>query len=219
MPEIRGDQLRHISKLFGLSQQALSGVTLIDDENIAMVLDVNPLVRRGLTEANLTGWYEGILLNVHSAGDAEISQINPYEPGSAAVAPYPATVPLDFDVWLLGVGGVRNDGAGGLTEAIVQVNPEATTVGWARDDSGASAAGPSPAFSVARFTDLATTGVGTINDDPMITAQGECWVPVGIRLPRRSVLEFHSLSAAAAEFTAIFLMGLFPATLGQDVLV
>jgi len=40
---------------------------------------------------------------------------------------------------------------------------------------------------------------------------------VNIRIPRGATLAFHSTSAAAAEFQMAFLLGLFPAALGQDV--
>jgi len=216
--EIDGPQLSPIHRILGLNQSTASGLTEIDTDNVTQVLPVVPeIIRRGSTPFNVSGWYEGILENVHSAGDAEASSINPYSPGAGARAPYPAEVPLGFDVWMLGVGGVRSDGAGGLTEAMIQVNPNATQVGWGLDDAGAAVAAVSPSITVARFVTLATTGVGTITDDPMIDDQGNTFVNVRQRIPRGATIEFHSLSAAAAEFQAIFLMGIFPEALGQDV--
>jgi len=214
---IPGDELRLVSKIFGLSAQAMSGITDLDTGNVDQVLVVNDLARRGKTEANLGGWYEGFFENVHSAADGEVSFLDPYAPGASANAPYPAVVPLDWDVWLLGVGGVQSSGViPSLTGAIWQVNPIRSQVGWAQDDAGDPVATVSPSMSVARFDDVSPL-IGTISQPPMLTEQGEVWVQTRMRLPRGATLEFHTESSAAAEFLGTALMGLFPASLGQDV--
>lgn len=218
MSLIPGNQLRLISKLMGLSQQAIAGISDLDDKNISQVLTTNELVRRGLTEANLGGWYQGLLENVHSVADGETSSIDPYAPGASFVAPYPALVPEGWDVWLLGVGGVRSSGAGGLTGALMQIDPLRTQVGWAQDDAGAPVTAVSPAWTIARF-DSVSAEIGGVQADPMLTEAGDCFVHVGVRLPRGITIVFHSEAAAAAEFQAQFLMGLFPEALGQDILV
>lgn len=218
MAQIDGPALAPIVRILGLSQSAISGLTDIDVDNLTQVLNVVPeIVRRGGTDFTSSGgWYQGILENVHSIADGETSFIDPYAPAGSAVAPYPSIVPEGFDLWLLGVGGVRNSGAGGLTGALMQVDPLRTMVGWAQDDAGALVTAVSPSFTVARF-DSISVEIGGVQADPMLTEDGQCFVAVNMRLPRGVDLVFHSEAAAAAEFQAQFLMGIFPEALGQDV--
>jgi len=165
----------------------------------------------------LGGWFQGILQNVHLGADDIASAIDPYNPGDDARAPYPVIVPRGWDIWLLGVGAVQTALTGVLANAVFQINPTGTEVGWARDNSGNPVAGGSPSFSVARF-DSILGGTGAISQDPFLTPDGQTFVRVGIRIARGSALEFHTTSAGATTYQGLFLMGLFPEGLGQDVL-
>ena len=213
MTIIKNAVLLPIQRLIGKASIPIPVV--LDDASISLVLPIVPdIARRSLSSLPTGGWFQGILENVHSAADDEFSSIDPYAAGVDAVAPYPASISDDFDVWLAGVGGARSSGAGGLTGALLGINPVNHQQGWGRDDAGAPVTG-SPMFRIAFFDGLETAAVSS--QDPFKTPQGEVWVPVGLRIARGATLTFQSTSAAAAEFQAIFLIGLFPAGLGQDV--
>lgn len=213
MSLVKNPILAPLQRLIGTSPAPRGSINL-DDENISQTLPVVPhLMRRSLAGIE-SGWFLGLMENVHGAADFESSFIDPYNPGALAVAPYPGTVESDFDVWVLGVSGIRSSGAGGLTGALFVINPADTSQGWGVDDAAAQVLG-TPALKVARFDGLETTITQTF--DPMITEAGLTYQPVGIRVPRGGLLGFDTESAAAAEFQGQWLIGLFPAGLGQDV--
>lgn len=218
MSLVEGDQLRLVQSLMGLSSSAVSGVTDLDDGSLTQTLPIIPeIVRRSLAEANLTGWYQGLLRNIHPGAGSINSGIDPYSPGDDAVAPYPASVPSGWDVWLLMVTGVRSSDAGDFSGGVVGVNPIATNQGWGRDNLGALVA-LSPRFSVARF-DAVEAAIPGVSDDPLITEQGNTMVRVGLRLVRNTTIEWHTESVDAGTYDAQFVMGIFPEGLGQDVIV
>lgn len=215
MAIIKNAILRPIQRLIGIAPAPQQ--TVLDDDSVSLTFPIVPdIARRSLSGLATGGWHIGVLENVHSAGDAESSSIEPYSAGPDAVAPYPIVIGDDFDLWLLFVHGLRSSGSGGLTGAVMGVNPPDHSQGWGRDDQGDPVLS-SPAMRVAFFDDLETTVTG-VSQKPMIqTKTGALRVNVGMRIPRGSNLAFHTVSAAAAEFQAIFVMGLFPASLGQDV--
>jgi len=215
MSLISGDQLRLVAKWFGIPTSQLDSSANLDDGNVSQVTIVDGSTRRQSSEGAACGWYQGVLENVHSGADDEISFIDPYLAAADAVAPYPIAVPEDFDLWCLGVGGIRSSGAGGLTGATMGFSVAAFSQAWGRDDAGAPVVA-SPRILFAEF-DAISEITAAVTPSPMITEKGDIWVPVNMRVPRGSLFTFHSTSAAAAEFQAIFMLGLFPTGLGQDV--
>jgi len=201
-----------LQRLLGFPAQTLP--TAVDLEHISPTLPVVPhVVRR--SAGIRTGWYQGMLENVHSAGDAELSQINVYEPGDSAIEPYPPSVDPDlYDIWLGGVSGNRSSGTGGLTGATASLATITGHAGWGQDDAAAAAVA-SFGMHLAQFDAIST--ISGLALDPMITEDGKLFVKLGIRIPPGGTLQFHSVSVAAAEFQLSFLIGLFPAGLGQDV--
>jgi len=190
--------------------------TVLDDDSISMTLPILPdIARRSLAIGIGQGWFQGLLENVHGAADDEVSTIDPYNPGDDRIAPYPAVVEPGSDVWILGVSGIRSSGAGGLTGGTMGFSVPDTVQGWGRDDQGVLVA-ETPRFIFAQFDNISTLSAG-LSQPPMQTEQGLIYQPVGVRVPRGGIISFHSTSAAAAEFQAIFLIGLFPSALGQDV--
>lgn len=218
---------RIINAVLGPIQALIGGVgsgaafTELDDQGVTQTLPIVPhIARRGLSQGSTGGWFVGILENVHSGADSEDSAINPYEPGAAAAgSAWPAVVPPGFDVWCAGISGHRSVGVGGLTIALMGFNPSnnGPAFGWGQDDQGAAVLPVTPTMMLARF-DALETQQAAITQDPMMTEQGLMFQPVNMRLPRGGTLSFFSESAAAAEFQAVFLLGLFPAAMGQDVL-
>jgi len=214
MSLIRGNALELIQKLFDIPGSQASATTDLDTANISQVVDVLTVARRSTRDAVRAGYYQGVLENVHSGADDELSFIDPYNVGGSASAPYPASVPLGWDVWLLGVSGFRSSGAGGLTGATVSLNPGIPQQGWGQDDTGAVVAATGPRYAVAAFDTISTL---TAALDVMQTEAGLVYQPINQRIERGVLFDFHSTAAAAAEFQMIFITGLFPAGLGQDL--
>jgi len=212
MPLLKSPLILRLQALLG--GPVVGGQTVVDSDNISLVLPVIPeLARRSVVAGPTEGWYTSIFENVHSGADGEISSIDPYAPGAAAVAPFPATVPRDQDVWLLKAYALRSSGAGGLTAGYLMINPGPGLQGWGIDDVGAPVV-DTPPVVLARWDSIEAT-VGT--EEPALTEGGDCMVDIGIRIGRGATLRFDTEAAAAAEFQCVMLMGLFPSALGQDV--
>jgi len=207
--------LSGLQKLIGFSGVPKAGT--IDLENISATLPIIPeIARRGEAFGLGHGWFVGLLRCIHGAAGSEEVFINPYEPGPAAVPPFPAELPTNFDIWLLGIHGTRFSGAGTLDGCLCSINRGPGLQAWGLDDLGVTQANNRP-FYVARFDGL-ETGVPITNDEPMTTEAGLVYQPIGIRLPRGSDLQMQTEAAgAAATFDTYWLMGIFPAGLGQDV--
>jgi len=186
---------------------------VLDDENISLVLPLVPDITRRSQAPAGTGWFLGIMENVHSAGDDESSAMDPYVPGDAAIPPYPNPVPAGFDIWLAGVSLIRNSGTGGLTIGTMLVNVDDPSQGLGIDDAGAVVV--STLFQcVATFDNIVATQRGA---DPGETQAGLTYQPIKLRQPRGVSWTFDTTSAAAAEFQLQIVFGLFPEGLGQDV--
>lgn len=213
MAVVKNPIISTLGNMIGLSPTP--SPLILDETNLSLVLPVVPDVARRSGAGIEAGWFVGLLENVHSAADSESSFIDPYNPGANSIAPYPEIVPIGYDVWLIGVSGTRSAGSGGLTGAIFVLNPGDTSQGWGQDDAGAAVVG-TPSIRLALFDSISEL-VQAVATDPMITEQGATYVPIGIRIPRNSLLGFETEAAAAAEFQGQFLLGLFPAGLGQDV--
>jgi len=214
MAIIKNAILLPIQRLIGIAPSG--SPTVLDDDSVSLTFPVIPhIARRSLSSLPTGGYFVGILENVHSGADDESSSIDPYNAGVDAVAPYPAMISSDFDLWLIGITGRRSSGAGGLTGAIGSFTTPLHAQGWGRDDSGAPLI-TSGRIMVAQFDGISTLAAA-FSTPPMITEQGILYQPIGIRLIRGCTIGFHSTSAAAAEFQMFFLLGLYPAGLGQDV--
>jgi len=211
---VKNPIIKSLQTLIGLSPGPPEPL-VIDIGNASLTAPIFPDITRRSEAGIEAGWFIGILENEHSGADAELSFLNPYLPGASAVAPYPPAVPDGFDVWCLGISGIRSAATGDLTGAIMDMNPGPNSQGWGQNDLGAAVV-DSTSIRLAFFDGLETT-TDVITNDPMITPGGLLFVPTRMRVPRGGTLGFNSRSAAAATFQAIFLLGLFPAGLGQDV--
>jgi len=189
-----------------------------DERHAVQTIPLMPEIRRRSRGfAGVDNWLYGVLENVHSAADAEASTFVPYSPGFGEIFNgYPAAMPEGYDLWLLSIYGRRSAGAGGLTAAGIGFLPGDRAQGWGIDDSGAGVE-TSVRVQLAMSTAL-ETGATAISTPPMIFGNGLTHVDMRMRLPRGCDITFVTESAAAAEFQAIIVMGLFPMALGQDVL-
>jgi len=214
MALIKNSALSLISAILDLPTSQLASLVNLDDGDVSLTLPIFPeLARRGLAGIR-SGWYQMVLENVHSGADDEGITIEPYTPGVTAVAPYPAIVPLDFDVWLLRIGMVQTTGAANLTEGWVRILLPAESLGAGIEDTGGPVITQSN-YTLARFTDI-IVAPGT-PDDMAVDANGEPVIYTNLRLPRGARINFSTRSAAAATYRALLTIGLFPSSLGQDV--
>lgn len=213
--EVDSGALRTINRVLGIAGATSPG-TELETEQIVQTLDLNPYVRRGRVVGNLSGWYMGLLQNVHvAAGDLD-SLIDPYEPGDSAIAPYPASVPRGWDVWVLGICLDRSTGAGTLAGAVVGLNPLGRSQGWGQNNSGAGV-GSTPNMPIARFVSVNADAAGTLAIG--VSGNGSTYVETRLRVPRGATLTLDTTAAgASATFRALFFCGVFPEGLGQDVL-
>jgi len=212
MAIIKNAILQPLQRLIGISPGTQA--TVLDTASVSLTMPIVPdVARRSLASQPSGGIFQGVLENVHSGADQEVSSIEPYAAGDNAVPPYPAEISSNFDLWLIGVHGIRSSGAGALTGGLASITFPAHTQGWGQDDQGAAVISNRP-VRVAEFDDISVLS-GT--PEVMITAAGLTYVRAGIRLVRGCALDFHSRSGGIAEFQMTFLLGLFPAALGQDV--
>jgi len=220
MSIVKNPILLPLQRLIGIAPNPKPVV--LDDDNISLVLPMVPDITRRSRSGPSGGWFQGVLENVHSGADDEKVNINPYLPGLFAQAPYPASVGVDFDIWLAGASLVQNSGTAALTGAMLSMNVPTHALGWGKDDAGVAVTA-TPGFPLA----LWDSQDSSVNAPPggnivCLTAGGELtYQPIGIRLPHSlepgTTLVFDSTSSGAAEFRLIMLLGLFPAGLGQDV--
>lgn len=214
-----------LNRILGIAGSATgSSQTDLDDGNLNQVLDVNPIVRRSRTQGN-TGWFYFLIENNHSGADDEVGTVDPYgigTGGNGAVAPYPIApvdggkgVPPGFEVHLIGVGLNRNSASGVLTGGLCSLIPPATQQGFGVDDAGAQhLAGIN--IILARW-DSINTATAAFGEGVGVTAEGNTWIPINLRVPRGSLIRLMTTSAAAAIYTMYGVVGLFPISLGQDV--
>jgi len=191
---------------------------VVDDDHVSLVLPVVPdIARRSLSSQPTGGWFQGLLENNHVSDDAIISDILVYSPNEDAVAPYPAQVPENFDVWFIGAAVQRASGTGGIAEAQIGINAPPHSQGFGKDQAGASVVS-SPPMSLGRW-DALDSGATGARDENLITEAGQTYIPINMRLPRGTRIRFETLStgAAAVEFRAMLIIGLFPSAMGQDI--
>lgn len=217
MSQITSRMLARIQTLIGGSG-SLGGVTVLDDDSVVQTLPVVPdIARRSLAIGNIGGWFLAVLENTHTSDDFEQSSIPVYTPPAAAVIPpYPAIVPDDFDIWLIGCSLIRTAGVGTLAAGVLGLNPPSISQGLGIDDAGVAVVG-TPIMSVAHFNGLNTV-MGTGNAFGVKT-DGDPYAHIGLRIPRFTTMVFNSESGGAAtcEFQMLVTMALFPAGMGQDV--
>lgn len=217
MSLIEGGQLSVVHQIFETPPTEL-GAAELDLKNISQVLNVVPEIRRRSAPiAGIDGFFTGILENSHAGADDEDSAIDPYNVGDSALGNFPAVVAEGSDIWLLVLTGYRSSGTGGITGLATLETPNFVQ-GFGQDDTGAAIGLNPTALNLGIITGIDTSA--GVTNDPMtfLDEPGGSLLRVRIRVPRGSTLGFASRSSAAADFRLIFVMGIFPIAMGQDVL-
>lgn len=215
--KVDSDALTLVNRSLGLTGPSV-GTTEFAEEELLQTADVSQQIRRGRTLADSGGIFRGVMRNIHSAADDEISVWSPYgDAGVAAgvtVEPFPLLVPEQFDIWLIGAGVRRQSGAG-VVEATLAI--QNVRQGFGVDDLG-------NAITSNEIVVLAWwNGAQTVTNVFAVTENRQPWKKINMRMPRRSEVGtrvqvfFLSESTAASEWDCNFLFGMFPVSMGQDI--
>lgn len=209
MPKkVDSDALALANKALGLFGVSALGETEFDDDRLVQSINMVDIIRRGRTLAGTTGIFGAVLQNAHGGVGSAISTETPYDVQSAdPTSPWPNPMPDLFDIWLLSCGWARTAGVGNVDFALLALRLPGTT-SWGTDDNGA-------AVSVVAEIPLA-------NWDGLIFVENAWGRPprgmaLPMRLPRGCTLIFESTVAAAATVNCNMILGIFPISLGQDV--
>ena len=212
MRSIESGALALLDRILGLGAGG-EQFAMLDDGHVSQVLDVAPVARRSLPPQG--GLFWGLLRNVHGAGaTAETSTVNPYTTAHV-YSGWPSPVPEGFDVWLAGTTLEFLGTYGNFTRAALDMTVHAPRQGFGVDQAGAAA---TPAAGVIRMG-LCRWDETSVFDGIYIGLQesGDMWMPLGIRIPRGTELDFRSHATNAVTMDCGLLLGLFPAGLGQDI--
>ena len=182
------------------------------DGLVVQSLDIGSSVRRGRTLAGSDGYYAVVLRNIHAAANTVSSSERPFNPRSLPLNAYPAVVPPQLDIWLIGASVVRISGTGTYA-CKLDIDTVPGQQGWGTDSAN------NAVVSSLRQAIGVWDQVTTINDTFVTQADGKPYLPIGIRLPRHidTLLVFSGVSSAAITVEAQIILGVFPVALGQDI--
>lgn len=210
MKKIDSDALGTLTRALGLTG-AGSPITELADGVVDQALDVSPIVRRGRTLAGTEGNVIFRLRNGHTGATSTTTTINPFALAAGQIAPYPANLPLQFDLWLLSASLRRTSGTGTLSGALF-INLPAAIIGVSVQGASALAAGIT-SHALAHWDAIVSENI-----DFGITDTGGPWVKIGMRLARSITTQivFATTSSATSSYDLLLNMGVFPISLGQD---
>lgn len=204
------DQINRVLDLTGVG----SPVTELTDGIVDQALDVNPIIRRGLTPAAQTGLYNAIIRNIHGAGNTITTAVTPYDIATGARGSFTAPIPRNLELWLL-AAAIRQVSGTGTLAALLHTAWPGTNLGFGVDSAGAAVTGGAD-FAIASWDSVLAAPGMTVG----LLESGAPLARIGIRFPRGGgTLSFSSTSSAVATFDCHLVWGLFPISLGQDVLV
>lgn len=215
--KIDSDALSIVARAIGLTGAGGSRITELSDAILDQVLDVSDLIRRARTRAAFEGIYTADMENVHAGVGTLASSYNLFRP-TVFRNPWPAPIPVDLDVWLLGACLEQTSGSGTVT-ATLSYDYDPARLAFSINNSGTAGTPTANPHPLARW-DAVETVLQTIG----LQENGEPWKKIGIRIPRQisatgGNLTFVSIASAAATFMCQLQIGLFPVGMGQDALV
>jgi len=216
MIKIDSQALGEVNAALGLSGTPSPSTELLD-ATVDQVLEVGQIVRRSRTLAGSQGIFYGAMVAEHAGSGTLTVTVNPYDvPVANAIAPYPAPMPRDFDVWFLGASVLRDSGTG-TWEGVLELLD--TNVGWGEDDGGDPEAPAQVSSVLAAWTAIRSSAgreFGTLGPD----VQGFSQINA-MRIPQGGspLFFFSSLASAAATYSCFVRLGVFPTSLGQDAAV
>jgi len=214
---IDSDALGPLTKALGLTG-AGSPLTELADGVVDQALDVGPIIRRGRTLAGSAGIYGCMLQNVNTGAETILSTVDVYNVAAGNSSIWPAPMPEQFDVWLLGASMRRQSGTGTIV-ALLSLQIPARAQGFGIDDSGVAVVQVDPMGLVAWNNVVATTTI-----DASKSGDRGPYAQLGIRIPRGTgastgTLRFSTVSSNTSTWNCNMMMGIFPISLGQDGIV
>lgn len=218
MQRIDSGALYLLNRILGLSGAQASAETELIDGHVNQTIGIEPIVRRTRTLAASEGYFHFILECINGAGATTVSAtIDPYNPGSVLNrAPFPAKVPQGFDLYLLGASIRRVSGtASNFTEGQINIISPLENMAFGVDNLGVVpiAAASNMAIVLGRWDTLSTvitTGTG-------LTEQGDPWIPLSLRIRRGISIQYSATGVNAVTSNLVGILGMFPSTLGQDL--
>lgn len=183
--------------------------TLFVDERLEQTIDVTPMVRRGLTLAGSEGVYSANIRNTHLGSEGNIvTVVNPWALGLTANPPFPGTIPLNQDLWIIGFDGITVSGDGAFDSAFFDIFVPGVSQAFGTATSNIVLAGFGNELELAGEFFL---GVHSNSAQHMFSQRG-------IRVPRNSTFRWHTRNVGSTSpvYQINLLLGLFPAGLGQD---
>ncbi len=217
MPKkIDSDALQILTKSLGLTGAGAQETELMDGV-VDQSLNVVPIIRRGRTLSNKEGIFTATMRVILTDIERVALTVDPYNVGTtAAIAPYPTTVPAQFDLWLL-AAAIRQVSGTGTLDASLAVRYQGQQ-GWGIDDGGLFI-GAEQAHRVAHWNGIIDDG----SNFGILAGSLQPTAFLGMRLPRgfqnRTELIFTATSSATSTWDCQLTLGMFPVALGQDGLV
>jgi len=214
MKLIDSDALGFLTKALGLTGRG-SQVTELTDGVVDQALDVVPIIRRGRTLGKSEGLFIIRMRNDHSGAASVVATLNPYALAAGAVAPFPAPIPAQFDLWLLGASIRRTAGTGTLSAALLGI--------FTAEILGVSVQGAS-ALAVGTTTHALAFWDAVVSENidfAILAGDRGPWKKLNCRLPRSvsTQLRFATTSSATSTYDLLIWVGLFPVSLGQDGII
>ncbi len=216
MKQIKSAALGKMDRALGLAGKGADKTELLDGE-VHQTMDVARIARRSLTLAGSEGIFTAVWRNIHGASGEIFTNLQPYEPNDTLpniIAPYPAIVSPDFDLWLLSAFVERISGTG-TCEAMLAI--QYLQQGFGMDNLGAAVVDNLNQI-VARWDTVVETQTST--EYMTNVASGEVEKVLNRRLPRHGApslaMIFVTEASAAATYELQCVLGMFPAAMGQD---
>lgn len=213
MKRITSQALDLVNRVLGLTG-AGSPETQLTDGIVDQALDINPIIRRGLTPAASTGLYTGRISNIHAGSGTITTTVEPYNVATGATGSFTAPIPAGLEIWLL-TAAVRQVSGTGTLAALLHVAWPGTNRGFGVDSAGAAIGGGAD-YAVALWDSVLAAPGMTVG----LLESGAPLAKIGLRFPRGGgTMSFSTTASALATFDCHIVLGLFPISLGQDVLI
>lgn len=191
----------------------------LQDEILQQGIDVFPVIRRDLTLAQSSGIFTASLLNTHVGSDTIVTDVNPYSPGTTFVAPeYPDPLPENVDVYLLDAQAETSTGSGDFGGGFFGLISNGTAMAWR------NVANEISVINVLQYWNIeATRGNRVVLYDQeanvaIYNSRGAGAIRISRHADMRIRFETVKAGVGAASYLLSMLLGVFPKTLGQDVL-
>ena len=208
MVEVDSTALHQVARALGV--RGLNDNAVFQDEQLQQVVDVGPLIRRGMTLAGSEGIYIGVFQNDHAAAGVLTSTVDPY--AVAGTAGWPNPIPDNLEVWVLQCSAllVTAGDAGVFGDGQFDAQWPAARVAWG---TPANRAMPLALYD-------AEVSLGSLGVSLAEIGSGEITKRLGIRIPRGVTLRWttESTGVGTPEYRLLALVGLFPIGMGQDAM-